>query len=247
MGKKVEMLGKIFGDWKVIRELPERGADGSIMWEVQCVNCGKINQKNGSNLRSGHTSKCQKCSNKKYSYKTAIKDLTGQKFGELTVLSATEERTAGGSVIWLCQCSCGNIKKIGTDTLQHGALSCGCLNSKGEAKIIKLLMQNNIPFEVQKRFEDCINPQTGYSLIFDFFVDNKYVIEYDGEQHFIYKGNGWNTKDHLIKTQYRDSVKNEYCFNHNIPIIRIPYTYLENLELQDLLLETSHFIYKEGN
>lgn len=42
---KIEMLGKTFGDWKVIRELPERGADGSIMWEVQCQNCGKIDKK----------------------------------------------------------------------------------------------------------------------------------------------------------------------------------------------------------
>ena len=138
MGKKIEMLGRIFGDWKVIKELPERGTDRSIMWEVQCINCGKIEKKNGSNLRSGHSSKCQKCSAKKYAWDKTIKDLRGQTFGLLTVIDYTDERTSEGSVIWLCQCECGNIKKIGSNSLKQGTMSCGCLNSRGEAKIIRL-------------------------------------------------------------------------------------------------------------
>lgn len=40
-------------------------------------------------------------------------------------------------------------------------------------------------------------------------------------------------------------LKNEYCFKNNIPIIRIPYTHYSELELKDLLLETSQFIIKE--
>lgn len=243
---KIEMLGKIFGDWKVIRELPDRGADGSIMWEVQCQNCGKIEKKNGSNLRSGHSSKCRKCVNKANAWKTVIKDLRGQKFGMLTVIDYTEERTPGGSVMWLCKCDCGNLKKVGTDSLRNGTLSCGCLNSKGEAKIIKLLQSHNIPFEVQKTFKDCVSPITHNNYFFDFWVDNKYIIEYDGEQHFIFKENGWNNKTQFQKTQYNDRIKNEYCFKNNIPIIRIPYTHYNNLCLEDLLLEKSNFVYKEN-
>ena len=246
MAKKIEMLGKVFGDWKVINELPERGADRSIMWEVQCQNCGRIEKKNGSNLRSGHSSKCIKCSNKKSAWDRAIKDLRGQTFGLLTVIDYTDERASGGSVIWLCQCECGNIKKIGANSLKTGTMSCGCLNSRGEAKIIRLLLDNHIPFEVQKKFEDCINPQTNNNLIFDFFVDNKYIIEYDGEQHFQQsKSGGWGSKIVLQEVQFRDNIKNQYCFNNNIPIIRIPYTHFNDLQIEDLMLSTSKFILKK--
>lgn len=39
-----------------------------------------------------------------------------------------------------------------------------------------------------------------------------------------------------------DKIKNEYCKNKNIPLIRIPYTHFEKICLEDLLLETSNFI-----
>ena len=40
-------------------------------------------------------------------------------------------------------------------------------------------------------------------------------------------------------------IKNHWCKDNNIPIIRIPYTHLDNLELSDLLLETSPFRLEE--
>ena len=36
-------------------------------------------------------------------------------------------------------------------------------------------------------------------------------------------------------------LKNKYCFDYNIPIIRIPYWHLDNICLNDLLLETTTF------
>ena len=42
-----------------------------------------------------------------------------------------------------------------------------------------------------------------------------------------------------------DTYKNRWCKDNNIPIIRIPYTHLDNLELSDLLLETSPFKLEE--
>ena len=78
---------------------------------------------------------------------------------------------------------------------------------------------------------------------FDFYVENKYLIEYDGEQHFIFKNNeGWNNEEHFKKTQEHDSYKNQWCKDNNIPLIRIPYTHYDNIVIQDLLLETSQFL-----
>ena len=34
-------------------------------------------------------------------------DLTGKRYGRLTVIEKTDQR-ANGSVVWRCQCDCGN-------------------------------------------------------------------------------------------------------------------------------------------
>ena len=53
-------------------------------------------------------------------------DLTGMKFGQLTVLKRVFPSDCGA--IWLCSCSCGNTKKIRARSLASGATkSCGCL------------------------------------------------------------------------------------------------------------------------
>ena len=105
----------------------------------------------------------------------------------------------------------------------------------GEEKISQILTKNNIPFEREKIFDD-FKPYR-----YDFYVDSKYVIEYDGKQHF--QEYSWGDEMHTAEeSQQRDDLKNNYCHKHNIPIIRIPYTELEQLKLQDLCLETTTFL-----
>ena len=55
--------------------------------------------------------------------------ITGQKFGRLTALEPTDRRTPGSmSVIWLCECDCGNRVYVARNRLVTGnTKSCGCL------------------------------------------------------------------------------------------------------------------------
>jgi hypothetical protein len=46
------------------------------------------------------------------------------------------------------------------------------------------------------------------------------------------------------KIKMRDSLKNKWCEERHIPLIRIPYTKLETLRIEDLLLETSKYVMK---
>jgi len=56
----------------------------------------------------------------------AKNDLTGKRFGRLTVL-CMEEHTIGKPVRWKCQCDCGNITFPQTTPLYSGRTkSCGC-------------------------------------------------------------------------------------------------------------------------
>lgn len=62
-----------------------------------------------------------------------IKDLTGKKFGMLTVIGLQD--TNSRKTYWVCQCDCGNIKVVRSDSLQSGAIrSCGCMK-KAQEKI----------------------------------------------------------------------------------------------------------------
>lgn len=100
-----------------------------------------------------------------------------------------------------------------------------CNSSKGEIKIRKFLEENKINFISQHRFRYCKNIKP---LPFDFYLpDYNTCIEYDGEQHFnpISKFGG-EVELELLKV--RDQIKNQYCLNNNIGLIRIKYE--DNIE-----------------
>lgn len=133
--------------------------------------------------------------------------------------------------------------------------SCGCqIKSVGENTIEKILTENNYEFSPQyrvyiKQQEYEVEQIHPYYFDFAILTDNQisYFIEYDGAQHFKYKENTdfWNNKEEFEKTQIRDRLKNQWCKNNNIPLIRIPYTHLKDLCIEDLQLETSNYIVKE--
>lgn len=54
-------------------------------------------------------------------------DLVNKKFGKLLVIEKTNKRTKRGTIIWKCECDCGNVVYVGTSTLRTGhTKSCGC-------------------------------------------------------------------------------------------------------------------------
>ena len=95
-----------------------------------------------------------------------------------------------------------------------------CNDSKGEKEISMLLDKKNIIHIRQNKFEDCKNTQC---LPFDFYLpEYDMCIEYDGRQHFepVYDFGGL---DQFEKTKRNDNIKNEYCKNNNIKLLRISY------------------------
>lgn len=174
-------------------------------------------------------------------------DLTGRTFGYLYIIKKSDK--SGRKLYWDCQCICGKyVTEVGDHLRQGHVTSCGCLKSKGEQKVFNILKSNNINFITQYTFENLISEYNNLKYKFDFAIlDNnnnlKYLIEYDGEQHFekFVRESGWCNRENFMKTQYHDEIKNQYCEQNQIPLIRIPYTQLSKLTLNDLLLETTQF------
>ncbi len=62
-----------------------------------------------------------------------FQDLTGLKFGKLTVIERTTDyiSPSGNKIArWLCKCDCGNLSKINGASLKRGTSSCGCLQKE---------------------------------------------------------------------------------------------------------------------
>lgn len=101
-----------------------------------------------------------------------------------------------------------------------------CNASKGETKISKVLEKINIPFESQKRFNSCKYKKT---LPFDFYVNDSFLIEYDGAQHFT-EVDYFGGEQGLKIRQLRDNIKTQWAKDNGIPLVRIPYTEFDNIE-----------------
>ena len=253
---KNNLTGKVFNKLTVLRQANENEIkDKKIKqnyWLCEC-SCDNHTQiiVSTHDLLTNHTQSCGclqretakkvgKINGKKES-PTLINEI-GNRYGKLLVISRNYDKNSS-SAYWNCLCDCGTITVCAGTALRAGAIqSCGCINSLGEEKICKILNDNNIPYIKEKTFDDLRSNSTNALLRFDFYIDNKYLIEYDGEQHYRTDLGGWRTKEYIEKIQIYDNQKKEWCKNNNIPLIRIPYWHLQDLCIEDLQLETSKFI-----
>lgn len=228
--KKLDLTNQKFGMLTVIKPAePYIKPNGKKIsqWLCECA-CGKKTIVRTEFLRNGHTTSCGCICGRT--------DIVGKRYGKLTVL----EKLKGG--LHLCQCNCGNKIEVLTYNLKNGnTQSCGCLKSKGELKINQLLNQLKYEYSTQYTFPDLIFPDTKRKAYFDFAIlqnkQLKCLIEYDGQQHYY----GWaGDFKSLQEIQKRDEIKNIYCKENHIKLIRIKYDEYNTLtkeKLEELINE----------
>ena len=100
-----------------------------------------------------------------------------------------------------------------------------CNQSKGEFIVENFLRKNNIKYNYQHYFTNCKRIR---KLFFDFYLpEQNTCIEYDGKQH--YEPNKYfGGIEYFEKCKERDKIKNNFCKENNINLIRIKYN--ENIE-----------------
>lgn len=116
-----------------------------------------------------------------------------------------------------------------------------CIESIGLKKISKYLSKNNINFEIKKKFHDCRNI---FELPFDFYIPSlRTCIDFDGIQHFqpIEHFGGLEAYE---KLKINDGIKNEYCEEHFINLIRIKYDQVN--KIFDILSRLILYIKEKG-
>lgn len=254
-----DLTGRRFNNLTVLgidhANINNRGSGKHIKWICRCETCGNIKSIRGSDLRVGNYIDCGCTAHLRSGDKLAKpQDMIGRQFGHLHVLyrDMTKPHGSGKHAWYVCHCDlCDREESISGHRLRGSSEikdRCSyCVNkSLGEAKVRELLDGAGIRYETEQVFDGCVNPLTNYKLRFDFRVlatatTPEYLIEYDGEQHF-HHAPMWDDTMSLADRQYRDSLKTNWCLQAGVPLIRIPYTRLRRLELQDLLLGTSKFL-----
>jgi hypothetical protein len=189
---------------------------------IKCKTHGGFNQIPATHLR-GHG--CFKCNNRGNPRLTTEQFIEKSKkvHGIRYDYSDTNYITALVKVKILCK-KCNKIFIQSPYNHLAGNGCTYCRMSKGELTIEKYLNENNIEYEKQKTFPDCLGKKNK-KLRFDFYLVKQNVcIEFDGSQHND-DSKSWNKKyssDVVKNVMRRDAIKTEYCKSNNVPLIRIP-------------------------
>ena len=153
------------------------------------------------------------------------KEIHGDKYD----YSLVEYKNTWTKIKIICQAHGEFFQKPMEHLRGHGCLQCALERnkSKGCKVIEQFLEENQILFEREKKYDDCIGRKK--KLPFDYFLPiQNILIEFDGEQHCKKKFK-MSDKD-FEELQKNDKIKNEYCKKHNINLIRISYLDFDNID-----------------
>ena len=128
MAKFQDLSGQKFNRLTVIRR--DESVLNKVSWICKCE-CGNEISVTTSHLKCGHTQSCG-CLQKEKAREANFLDLTGQRFGRLTVIKEADKYISPQGlkfVQWLCKCDCGNDTIVLATNLKKGTTkSCGCYN-----------------------------------------------------------------------------------------------------------------------
>lgn len=195
--------------------------------EVQCLICGHNWTPNASQLliRGHGGTGCKQCYTKRQAKSTEIfqQELLQKNPNVQLVGDYINSYTKTTFRCNACEKQC--LWDTRPMIILNGGKSPMCTSSNGVLKISKYLNDHHISYYREQIFEDCKNINC---LPFDFYLPQyNMCIEYDGRQHFQpVNFNGCSDQkamDSFQKIQINDNIKNQYCYAHNIKLIRISY------------------------
>jgi len=191
MGYKIDLKGMVFGKWTVLEFDNENSKPQNPKWIVQC-SCEKhtIKSVQGGTLKGGESKSCGCLTNE---------DLTGKKFGRLTVIKKADIKAdKGRSILWECKCDCGNenLVFVRTSSLKKGnTQSCGCLHKE----------RTSISNKKYNAFD--LNGE--YGILYTFKKEEFY---FDKEDYDKIKNICWNNSDGYAHGYIQH--KKKYCLMH---------------------------------
>ncbi len=195
--------------------------------EIQC-RCGNRYTRTFYKFKNGHTD-CPACSMRQKREKLGISEDEVRKRLAVSNYTLLKREFLGEDQLITVMCDRGHIYRTRLNKFVAGRRCPKCKRSTGEKRIADYLIDRGIDFKEEYSFEDLRGTGNG-RLRFDFaiFKDGRLecLIEYDGKQHFedtpIFSDNK--------NIQLNDKLKDEYCKQGNIKLIRINYKDFSHIE-----------------
>lgn len=187
---------------------------------IICKIHGEFQQNPTSHLKGFGCSKCSGCS--KLDTEDFVKrsiTIHGNKYD----YSKVNYKNSKDKIIIVCKSHGDFLQSPSKHLMLQGCPKCDC--SKGESMIERLLKENLIIYKSQYSFEDL---KFKKNLRFDFAIFDskknlKFLIEFNGQQHYIFKSNFHKNEKDFSDQKNRDNLKIEYCKNNNIQLHIIKY------------------------
>jgi DNA-directed RNA polymerase subunit RPC12/RpoP len=181
------------------------------------------------------TSGCPKCyGNVKLSNSDIDKCLTTREIQRIGDISQTNNK---GKIEWKCLI-CGENWLSGTNSIINRGRGCPYCKFKNERKVGNII-KSNVKFSHFKKQKIIYVENKLYRV--DFYLENKckkYIIEYNGEQHYKPVRFGGISNERSVRNFYKQIVRDntiiKYCKDNNIEYIDIPY-YFNNEDILDCL------------
>ena len=211
--------------YKLIKEV-KQVSKGTRRFLIECP-CSHQYEVNFIKFKNSNR-RCPICQDQTFTYDYVKEYIESQGYELLE-----EEYINTGTEMKLKHKKCGSILYTTFHSFKNGkdggkrCLRCKEKIYKGEEKVKQYLDNMNIDYIPQKRFNDCRDIQP---LPFDIYIPSlNLAIEYDGEQHFDPK-HSFNGEIGFGETVLHDAMKNAYCEDNNINLLRIPYWEFDNIE-----------------
>ena len=210
----VKMINDVNKDIEIISEY--KTLEDDITFKCKC---GNIHTKNARLLLRSPS--CPKCAIN--TRKTTNQFIEEMKSVNPQIIIIGEYINAETPIEYICDC--GKKHKSSPSLLLQGHRCGHCNMSKPERDFSICLSNNNIEYEYDYKIKGCSNKT---DLKFDFWLPYYNVlVEIDGEHHYRpvnFKG----ISDDRAKLRHdycveMDNIKNKYCLDNNIELIRIPY------------------------
>lgn len=201
--------------------------------------CGKIYSATWSQVNTGSRKCCGECAHKQKLYKEGQEKLKEiKKYCEANKIELLSQEYYYNTNVLAFKCACGEIFYRSWGNLQQGFTRCQkCSNSQSRPSVIieSKLQILDINYVKEYKIEGCKHIR---ALPFDFAIFDdcnnlKCLIEYDGEGHYKpipYNGDMEKALVTLEERKLRDAIKNKFCEDNNIVLIRIPYWEFDNID-----------------
>ena len=206
--------------------------------------CGNIFSTQWNSVVNAGVTKCKECIAKKQATARRLKiEDVRQRTSEMSTCELISDEYISAHKSLIFKCECGNIFKRSwanfTNKDKRLCSSCIKKHSAMERIAIDTLKEIGLEYVTQHWFDDC---RYKYPLPFDLYIPSfNTCIELDGEHHF--KPIEHFGGEEMFKIQQeRDRIKNEYCEENNIQLVRIPYWEKNNINiiLKNLFKQSSY-------